>query len=885
MENRPLQQRKLAAILFADIAGYTALMQSDERLALANLQKFKKSLEQLVPINKGEIIQFYGDGCLATFHSSLDAVACAKKLQAQYQSAPVVPVRIGVHSGDVVFKEGNVFGDAVNITSRIESMGVPGSVLLSSRVQEHIKNKPGFELAAMGTYSFKNVVDPMDIYALKGDQLVLPKQQDLKGTKAALAKESGTNINIKYPIFAMILLLPIVYFLNDHFFHKDGHLHEIEMVHEDGSKETRYIPKAEFTKKLVSFTLDNQLDDPDLDWLAVGIPLLFNDDLEQDSRLYANSPLSIKNEYDHYQQTYPNTLPFSTELKIAQDFFTDYFVKGSIQKGVNAPYAVSLKVYETTTGKVFQELQEEGDDWYEIVDGLSESFKKKQFLPDAQTNANSIDLPASNLISDNIEAFEKLIKGRIIASSDAQQLMEATTLVKTSTELDPNCSSCFTILARLHRSAGKIEEAKQAIQKANLLAESLPERKRLVVRASQLRIEQNRSALARLLENWRKLYPDDLTPYRQLMFYYPNALEYDKAKEVGKAALERGHRGSILTQLADLYIKTEDYEEAEKLLKEYAQLYPHKASETTQIADIYIAQGKLDKALEFYENLALLGNSHPETAIGLSDIQARLGQFDAAHQTLSSFLPKARTADDSLRIYGNLANHFHKLGKFDNFENIHLKRVALIKKVAPPISSIGAVFNSMDTFLDFGKEEQVDQNLKKAENISEGFRPLVHCIGRVIKGMSLEDPTLIESTLNKTGCKELLIQSNGESVFNLIESELLRYQGDYAKAVEQFETYIEKSGASDKQFDDELLELYRLNKDFEKGETLSKRLLLMDPNDPKLLLATAKLKAAQGEQEAAKELLQKAMTIWSEADDSFKKYQEAKAFALEIGGN
>ena len=115
MDNKPLQQRKLAAILFADIVGYTALMQSDERLALAHLQKFKQSLEQLVPANKGEIIQFYGDGCLATFHSSLEAVACAKKLQTQYQSKPTVPVRIGIHSGDVVFKEGNVFGDAVNM--------------------------------------------------------------------------------------------------------------------------------------------------------------------------------------------------------------------------------------------------------------------------------------------------------------------------------------------------------------------------------------------------------------------------------------------------------------------------------------------------------------------------------------------------------------------------------------------------------------------------------------------------------------------------------------------------------------------------------------------------------------------------------------------------
>ena len=169
MDNKPLQQRKLAAILFADIVGYTALMQSNEQHALSHLQKFKAELEQLVPTNKGEIIQFYGDGCLATFHSSLDAVACAKKLQTQFQSQPIVPVRIGVHSGDVVFKEGNVFGDAVNITSRIEAMGVPGAVLLSNRVRNHIKNKPGFQLTELGAFQFKNVADPMSIFALQGE--------------------------------------------------------------------------------------------------------------------------------------------------------------------------------------------------------------------------------------------------------------------------------------------------------------------------------------------------------------------------------------------------------------------------------------------------------------------------------------------------------------------------------------------------------------------------------------------------------------------------------------------------------------------------------------------------------------------------------------------
>ncbi len=175
------KNRRLAAILFADIVGYTALMQADEPQALTSLQKFKTVLEKQVPANKGTIIQFYGDGCLAIFDSSVDAVTCAKNLQFAFQTAPTVPVRISLHAGDVVFRDDNVFGNAVNIASRIESMGVPGAVLLSSSIRNQIKNQPALELMSLGRFEFKNVAEGMTVYALKGENLVIPKKEKMKG--------------------------------------------------------------------------------------------------------------------------------------------------------------------------------------------------------------------------------------------------------------------------------------------------------------------------------------------------------------------------------------------------------------------------------------------------------------------------------------------------------------------------------------------------------------------------------------------------------------------------------------------------------------------------------------------------------------------------------
>ncbi len=121
------QSRQLAVIIFIDIVGYTFIMQQDEPLALQIIDRFKEELKSTVHEFQGEIIQYYGDGCLMIFSNSSDAVNCAKVLQENFRKEPRIPARIGIHLGDIFINEGNIYGDCVNIASRIESMGVPGA--------------------------------------------------------------------------------------------------------------------------------------------------------------------------------------------------------------------------------------------------------------------------------------------------------------------------------------------------------------------------------------------------------------------------------------------------------------------------------------------------------------------------------------------------------------------------------------------------------------------------------------------------------------------------------------------------------------------------------------------------------------------------------------
>lgn len=175
-----LEARKLATIAFADIAGYSAMMQTDEKKAMLVIDAFQDILETEMASHQGEIIQYYGDGCLLSFESALEGLHAATILQGQFIASDI-PVRIGMHLGDVIFKNNNVFGDGVNIASRVESLGVPGSVLISKTIRDQVKNKTEFSLEALGSFQFKNISEKMEVFAVANEGFNIPKAGEMRG--------------------------------------------------------------------------------------------------------------------------------------------------------------------------------------------------------------------------------------------------------------------------------------------------------------------------------------------------------------------------------------------------------------------------------------------------------------------------------------------------------------------------------------------------------------------------------------------------------------------------------------------------------------------------------------------------------------------------------
>ena len=158
-----MQQRRLAAIMFTDIVGYTKLMASSEKKAFEILRKNRNIQRPLVEKYNGEWLKEIGDGILASFHSTSDAVRCADEIQRSTKKADI-PLRIGLHEGEVVFEGGDVLGDGVNVASRLEELAEEGCIYVSGTVYNDIRNKEGIHAEFISEEVLKNVEDPVKIY-------------------------------------------------------------------------------------------------------------------------------------------------------------------------------------------------------------------------------------------------------------------------------------------------------------------------------------------------------------------------------------------------------------------------------------------------------------------------------------------------------------------------------------------------------------------------------------------------------------------------------------------------------------------------------------------------------------------------------------------------
>lgn len=172
---------RLAAIMFTDIVGYTALMQKDENAAAEVRAHHRQEFDKYQKEYKGEILQYFGDGTLSVFQSGVEAVECAIAIQKALKKGEPVPLRIGLHMGDIVFDGTDIYGDGVNLASRIESMGVAGGILISGTLNNELKNHQQISTHSLGSFELKNIKKPVEVFSVTNEGIIIPEPSKLKG--------------------------------------------------------------------------------------------------------------------------------------------------------------------------------------------------------------------------------------------------------------------------------------------------------------------------------------------------------------------------------------------------------------------------------------------------------------------------------------------------------------------------------------------------------------------------------------------------------------------------------------------------------------------------------------------------------------------------------
>lgn len=170
--------------MFTDMVGYTALMQEDEALAKVKRDKHRAVQEELSQKYHGSIVQYFGDGTLIVFESAVDAVKCGIEIQTELRKDPEVPLRIGIHIGDVVMESDGIYGDGVNLASRIESMALSGSVFISGKVNDELSNHLDIKTRYLGPYDLKNVKKTVDVYCINDAGINCPESSDIPQSRA-----------------------------------------------------------------------------------------------------------------------------------------------------------------------------------------------------------------------------------------------------------------------------------------------------------------------------------------------------------------------------------------------------------------------------------------------------------------------------------------------------------------------------------------------------------------------------------------------------------------------------------------------------------------------------------------------------------------------------
>ncbi len=566
--NDAKEQRKLAAIMFTDMVGYSALSQRDDKLALDLLEEHRRILREIFPEFNGIEIKTIGDAFLVEFNSALEGAQCAIAIQRALvkRNADVPPdrrieLKIGIHIGDVVHRAGDVYGDGVNIASRIEPLAGAGGICISMDVERQIRNAVETRFEKLAPTELKNISVPMDLF-----RIVLPWEQALKPetrSQRSESKKAAAFSPAKLAVAAIlgVMVIGIIWW-------STGRSHK----HQTSIRTEESLPSRIPEKSIAVLPFENLSDDKSNAYFADGV----QDEILTDLAKIADLKVISRTSVMQYRNAAARNL-----REIGQQLGVAHVLEGSVQRAAN-------KI------RVNAQLIDARDDthlWAQTYDkDISDIF--------------AIQSEIAQTIAEQLQAKLSPKEAAVVEARPTKDIV-AYDLYLQASEIERNRASSI--------GTGGAEGAKQEIQ---LLDQAItrdpafvPALCKLANTYLYLHWLNDRSApyvdlAKKALETAARLQPDagEVHLTRGIL-YYRGSLDYGAAlTEFAIAQRSLPNDASIPFLIGMVERRQGHWDESIRQIEQYLRLDPHNVQSVSELATTLLIVGRYEEAAKVLDN-------------------------------------------------------------------------------------------------------------------------------------------------------------------------------------------------------------------------------------------------------------------------------------------
>jgi adenylate cyclase len=629
---RAAEQRRLAAIMFTDMVGYSSLSQKDEALALRALEEHRAIIRPLITKHNGREIKTIGDAFLVEFPSALSATNCAIEIQKtffeQAESVPseaVIRLRIGLHVGDIVSKENDVFGDGVNIAARIEPLAEPGGICISEDVARQIQNKIDYSIVRLGKGELKNINLPVDIY-----RIVRPWEQLRYGPfdrVMFLLAQKAIRRTIAFVALGIVLLAVVLW----------------------RTSAPSRVPQP--SNRIAVLPFVNISSDSREEYFADGMTeeLISNLSKIRDLNVIARTSIG------KYKGVKLDITEIGNALHVGS------ILEGSVRtSGDEARISVNLVDVMSQKTILTREYTRPIKDVFAIQSDIAQSI----------TNALSVQLLSGERESivkkgtDNTEAYRTYLLGRFhLNKRTGEEVIKAIDFFRQAVQKDSTFALAYAALAECYTLAGNagyaslprdeaINDAKMFAQKAIGLDESQAEAHASLAYV-KFRIDWDWATAETEFRRALELKPGYARAHEWYALYLSIRGRLDEAMvEMRRAQLLDPLSASVSTGIGRILHFQRKYEEAVTQFKQTIELDPEYAEAYFGLGITYTVMKRFDHAIPALKDAIRLSGNRLVMLSMLGMAEGLAGKREAARKILDEMIGMSRTIHVSPYYYG-----------------------------------------------------------------------------------------------------------------------------------------------------------------------------------------------------------------------------------------